>query len=140
MTREVENRKRELKKPLEDAGRTVKRQRTSANQMLTQMLCETSAAEHFAETLQCGSIISVPAHVSGLLECMDDCLASPFHKVLRGPVQQPLRQIAVCLEDDVDVPLAGDVERAAESSFQIVISFYSSKSSRLVLGSPTRCR
>ena len=117
LTREVKNRKRELKKPLEDAGRTVKRQRTSANQMLTQMLCETSAAEHFAETLQCGSIISVPAHVSGFLECMDDCLASPFHKVLRGQVQQPeqpLRQIAVCLEDDVDVPLAGDVELAAE--------------------------
>ena len=117
LTREVKNRKRELKKLLEDAGRTVKQQRTSANQMLTQMLCETSAAEHFAETLQCGSIISVPAHVSGFLECMDDCLASPFHKVLRGQVQQPeqpLRQIAVCLEDDVDVPLAGDVELAAE--------------------------
>ena len=68
----------------------------------------------FSETLQCGSIISVPAHVSGLLECMDDCLASPFHKVFRGQVQQPLRQIAVCFEDDVDVPLAGDLELAAE--------------------------
>ena len=48
---------------------------------------------------------------------MGDCLANPFHKVLRGQVQQPeqpLRQIAVCLEDDVDVPLAGDVELAAE--------------------------